>query len=232
MKKHNLVLAYHSVGEHPIKEIGAGLYSVPLEKFRGQMEHICNKTGTVPKGDCPCFTITFDDGDITNYLNVFPILKKLGLKAYFFIIGERIGTDGYMNWNQIKELQDAGMIIGSHGMTHRILTELRDDELDYELVESKKILEENLKTKIDYFSIPRGFCNKKIIDKAMSAGYKTIFTSDNRIVIRPGWSSNHFMRVIDNGYLFQDKVEDVIKNSLRGMLGVKNYDRLRTIILR
>ena len=29
--------------------------------------------------------ITFDDGDITNYLNAYPVLKELGLKAYFFI---------------------------------------------------------------------------------------------------------------------------------------------------
>lgn len=224
----NNVLAYHSVGEHPIKEIGAGLYSVPLEKFREQMAYI---VGSRELG-AGRIRITFDDGDMTNYLNAYPILKELGLKGCFFIIGERVGTDGYMSWKQIKELQNAGMIIGSHGMTHRILLGLRDGEIEYELVESKKLLEENLKTRIDYLSIPRGFYNKKIIDKATDAGYKTIFTSDSRIVVRPGWDLKHFSKVLNNGYLFQDKIEDVIKNSIRGVLGTKNYDRIRTMLLR
>lgn len=232
----NRILAYHSVGEHSIKEIGARLYSVVLERFKEQMSYLRNTQYSIPNT-----TITFDDGDITNYLNAYPVLKEFGLKGYFFIICPWVGTDGYMDWNQIRELQDAGMTIGSHGMTHRILTELRDDELDYELTESKNILEENLKTKIDYFSIPRGFCNERVIDSAKRAGYKKIFTSDvrdmdgfrlGRIVVRADWDLDHFTKVLDNGYLIGDRAEYMMKNSLRKILGSGNYDKLRTAVLR
>jgi len=83
-----------------------------------------------------------------------------------------------MSWQQIKELRNAGMIIGSHGMTHRILTVLNEKELDYELGESKKILENELGSEINNLSIPRGFCNKKVIEKAKKLQYQTIFTSN------------------------------------------------------
>ncbi len=236
MKKRKMILAYHSVGAHPIKEIGAKLYAVPLYRFREQMEYAANKeTGPLPStslgagGDSPI--ITFDDGDITNYLNAYPILKELDLKAYFFIIGTWVGTPGYMSWKEIEELKNNSMTIGSHGMTHRILTELSDEELNYELRESKKVLESHLKTQVDYFSIPRGLCNEKIIDKARDVGYKTILTSDNRIVVRSGWDLNHFIKVLENGYSLSDMVENMIKNSLRGILGIKNYDRLRSALL-
>ena len=228
MKKNKIILAYHSIGECPIEETGAGLYTVALGRFAEQMEYVRNN-GTVPEGDCPI--ISFDDGDITNYTNAFLILKEMALKAYFFIIGTKIGTPGYMNWNQIRALRDAGMTIGSHGMTHRILTELSDDDLSYELTESKKALEDNLKMAIDSFSIPRGVCSRKIIDLARYAGYKEIFTSDDRIVVRPGWDLNHFKKVLENGYLLSDKVEDAVKKTIRGVLGIKNYDKLRTTIL-
>ena len=231
MEKRNIVLAYHSVGAHPAGETGAELYAVPLERFKEQMRYVKDADG---------IAITFDDGDITNYANAYPILKEMRLKASFFIIGSRLGTPGYMGWNEIRELRDAGMVIGSHGMTHRILTNLSDEELSYELNGSKKILEDNLKAGIDTISIPRGFYNEKVIDAAKLAGYKKIFTSDlkemegpriGRIIVRPNWDLGHFIKVLNSGYLLQDKAEDFIKYSLKKILGAKHYDRIRTKFL-
>ena len=229
MEKRNIVLAYHSVGAHPAGETGAELYAVPLDRFKEQMEHIKKVLGS--RLEVVGIDVTFDDGDITNYTNAYPILKEKRLKASFFIIGSRLGTPGYMGWDEIRELRDAGMVIGSHGMTHRILTNLSDEDLSYELNGSKKILEDNLKAGIDTISIPRGFYNEKVIDAAKRAGYKKIFTSDNRIVVRPGWDMGHFKKVLNNGYLFQDKAEDFLKYSLKKILGAKHYDRIRTKFL-
>jgi len=236
----NKILMYHSIGISHNGEIGAGLYSVPVKNFEQQME-LVHTTGTVPFGDCPCCIITFDDGDITNYRHAYPVLQLLGLKAYFFILAGRVGTEGYMRWEQIRELKNSGMIIGSHAMTHRILTELSDADLDYELRESKKILEDNLGCPIDFFSVPRGFYNKKVIKKAKEAGYKAVFTSkpsDNdgyrlgRIAVKGSWSLGYFKRALINGLSFNDRVIEKIKDSSKLLLGVKNYDRLRSLALK
>jgi len=244
---------YHSIGNEGITEEGAQLYAVTLDNFRKQMEYI---VGTVPLqglrvsplrgqtlqigGDSPC-VITFDDGLIDNYTNALPILKEFGLTAYFFILVGKIGTSGYMSWGQIKELLGAGMVVGSHGMTHRILTVLSGKELDYELRESKKILEDNLGCAVDYFSVPRGFCNKRILEKAKELGYKAIFTSNpkdsdgykfGRIPVRGNWSLGYFIRVLNNGLSFRDKTEELIKKSSKRILGAGYYDKIRTKILK
>lgn len=215
------ILAYHSIGDS-VKEVGAGLYCVSEDVFREQLEYLRNKD----------VIITFDDGDITNYTKAYPVLKEFGLTAYFFIIGEWVGAPGYMGWREIKELQRGGMTIGSHGMTHRILTELNDVELYHELRESKSVLEKNLSCTIDALSIPRGFCSQKIMNQAAEAGYKTIFTSDDRIVVRSDWDLGRFISVIDNGPSLIDKAKEFIKNSVRRTVGDRNYDKIRSGLLR
>ena len=222
---------YHSVGDSGNGEVGAELYRVSVENFRKQMEYVATR-----KEDSPI--LTFDDGLADNYTHAWPILKAKGIKAYFFIIVSKIGLPGYMNWGQIKELKDAGMTIGSHGMTHKILSGLLD--LDYELRISKKNLEDELKCPIDFFSIPRGYCNKTVIHFTKDAGYKSAFTSnpnDNdgfvmgRIAVKGCWGLDYFVKVLNNGLSLKDKTEECIKNASKKILGIRNYDRLRSRIL-
>lgn len=232
MIKNKAILMYHSIGSQSNGEVGAELYCVSEENFKKHMEYI--KAGIVSP------YITFDDGDITNYRYAYPALKELKISAYFFIIVAKIGVKGYMNWEQIRELRDAGMIIASHGMTHRILTELSDEDLDYELRASKKNLEDNLCLTIDYLSIPRGFYNMKVINKAKETGYKAIFSSNieasdgfkfGRIPVKGNWDLEYFKKVLNNGFSLKDRAQGLIKNSSKKILGAKNYDRLRNIIL-
>ncbi len=246
----NKILMYHSIGGGGSSEAGAELYGVSVEKFREQMLWVSELAGcrvsefnpqTRKPANAQTITITFDDGLLDNYLNAYPILKELNLRAYFFILDGKVGSRGYMNWEQIRELRDAGMIIGSHGMTHRFLTELKDKDLDYELRESKKILEDNLGCAVDYFSVPRGFCDKRVIEKARKVGYKAIFTSNpkdkdgfkfGRIPVRGNWSLEYFIRVLNNDFSFRDKTEELIKNSSKRILGAGYYDKIRTKILK
>lgn len=98
MKK---ILMYHSIdgngNGNSNGEVGSRLYSVSRENFEKQMEYIKGLKN-------PHVIITFDDGDVTNYKYAYPVLKELGPCAYFFIIVSKVGTRGYMNWEEIKEL--------------------------------------------------------------------------------------------------------------------------------
>ena len=231
-------LIYHTIGPYSNKEIGAELYCVSEEKFKEQMRYLAGVTETPGH---QVTIITFDDGDITNYTHAYPVLKEKGLKAHFFILVGKVGESGYMNWQQIKELWNAGMAIGSHGMTHRILTVLSEKEMDYELRESRRILERQLDSEIKYLSIPRGFCNKKVIKKTKEAGYKTVFTSNpgdddgflrGRIAVKANWDLAKFTRVVNNGLSFADLAEEFIKNLLKKLFGAGNYDKLRNHLLK
>ncbi len=235
----NKILMYHSIGGMGTGEVGSELYAVPVEEFREQMQYISGVKEAVLYRGGPF--ISFDDGLEDNYTNAYPVLKDFGLKAYFFILISKVGTRGFMNWQQIGQLRNDGMVIGSHGMTHKILAELNDEGLEYELRESKRILEDKLRQPVEYFSIPRGFYNKKVIEKAKQIGYKALFTSDardsdgfkfGRIPVKAGWSLDDFIRIINDGFTFKEKTEELLKNYSKKIIGAKNYDRLRMRILR
>ena len=134
--------------------------------------------------------ITFDDGYLDNYTNAFPILKKYGLKATIFIIPALTGVyPNYMTWEQLKEMEQSGITIESHTLTHPKLEELPDDEIRTELLDSKTMLEENLGHPIEFLAYPTGTYNLHIAGIAQDVGYKGAFTIKYGVVDR---GSNFF----------------------------------------
>jgi len=117
--------------------------------------------------------ISFDDGNHDQYENALPILKKYNFSAIFYIKLNNVEKSGGMSWQELRNLLDAGMEIGSHTVNHDALTSLSTDKVKYELSESKKILEDNLKIEISSFAYPGGSYNSDIEKAVADAGYKT-----------------------------------------------------------
>lgn len=70
-------------------------------------------------------------------------------------------TPALMNWDQLCEMKQSGLVdIGSHTCTHRRLTNaLSQEELEYEIVHSKTLLEQRLQSTVDLFCFPNGDYN-------------------------------------------------------------------------
>ena len=80
-----------------------------------------------------------------------------------------------MTWGQVREMQAAGMELGSHGVGHRMLTKLSAEETRAEVFDSKQALERELGRAVDVLSYPVGGAdayNNKVIDAANTAGYR------------------------------------------------------------
>ncbi len=116
--------------------------------------------------------LTFDDGWEEHYKNAFPILKKYGVKATFFVPTGWVGKSWILTWKEMREMSQAGMVFGSHSISHPDLDKLSDEELKKEVEDSKKSLEDNLGVKVDYLSYPAGMYNDKVIEAVKAAGYK------------------------------------------------------------
>ena len=129
--------------------------------------------------------ITFDDGWVDNYTNVFPILKEYGLTATIFVVTGFIGQENYMDWNQLREMSGAGISIQSHTVSHKPLAQLIKSDVGYELETSKKTVEDNLGTQVNFLSLPHGVFNDNVLKMAQDAGYQAICTSD------PGFSHEY-----------------------------------------
>ena len=117
--------------------------------------------------------ITFDDGWQSQYTNAFPLLQKYGDTATFFIYTNAIGQKHFLTWQQVKNLDAAGMTIGSHTESHPYLLKITAKQrLTEEIAGSKQIIESQLGKKINFFAYPFGHYNKTIIDAVKEAGYK------------------------------------------------------------
>jgi peptidoglycan/xylan/chitin deacetylase (PgdA/CDA1 family) len=127
-------------------------------------------------------SITLDDGFKDNLTNCLPILEKYGFKATIFLAVGYIGKGGeYLNWDDIKFLSKTGLVsFGAHSLSHRRLSGLGQEDLMRELIISKKMLEDNLKTKIDLFAYPfgsYGSFDSRTESVLKSSGYKAAFTT-------------------------------------------------------
>ncbi len=122
--------------------------------------------------------LTFDDGHISNFELAAPRLQSRGMLARFFITAGWTGKKtGYMDWQELRSLHEAGHSIGAHGWTHKLLTHCSDAELQTELCKSRLTLEDKLGTSIATMSLPGGRANRRVLDACAEAGYAQVYTS-------------------------------------------------------
>lgn len=183
------VLQYHYVG--PANDRARKELSVSVPDFEKQMKYLADQgfepvtldyfpytlTGAKgPKGGKPIL-LTFDDGYLDFYLNVFPILKRQGFHAVEFIPTGKIGGSYYMNWEQIKEIEQSGLVsFAAHSVNHVDLSKLSLERLNDELAQSKKVLEEKTGHPVFYLAYPYGVYNSRVVDEAKRLGYVGAFT--------------------------------------------------------
>jgi peptidoglycan/xylan/chitin deacetylase (PgdA/CDA1 family) len=133
------------------------------------------------RGEAPCLAkaiaLTFDDGYADAYTEALPVLQRYGLLATFYIVPSFIGQPGYMSWEQVGALRDAGMQIGAHTMTHPDLTSLDWDTANYEITQSKADIERQLGITVTSFCYPTGLYNGAIEEQVRAAGYLNATTT-------------------------------------------------------
>lgn len=101
---------------------------------------------------------------------------------------EGIGRAALMDWEQVATLISSGMGVGSHGKTHRRLTDLDEPGQSEELVSSKRTLEARLGGEVDAISYPYGSVDDydlRTLRLTREAGYRVGFTFGGRSN-RPG----------------------------------------------
>ncbi len=182
------ILIYHSVREYrPKDSANSRRYIITPETLEAELKFLKGK-GYVSIGfddladhlatgrplPEPCVIISFDDGWESEYKSAFPVLKKYGFRATFFVFTNAIGKKHYMSLEELKTIRDAGMWIGSHSLSHPFLTKIKDAAaLRRQIFESKRILEEKLGVPVTAFAYPFGQYDKEIVSLVREAGYRT-----------------------------------------------------------
>jgi peptidoglycan/xylan/chitin deacetylase (PgdA/CDA1 family) len=152
------------------------------------------------------FCITFDDGFKCCAKNGLPILVEHECQAAFFVSTDYVGCNlpddvekmrGYfkrtsfpkqvliefLDWEECRALERAGMTIGSHTQSHSQLTKLDIDQVHRELLLSKRKIEQEVGAACDYFAAPWGLPRKHVdLDLhppiSREIGYKAFLTTE------------------------------------------------------
>lgn len=186
------VLAYHKVDTR--FELG-GTWVTPRQ-FERQMRWLKEdgwRTVTMTQAaemmssgtaEAKTVCLTFDDAYQGLHRYALPILQKMGFTATVFVVTDYVGAENtwdlnwggrrfrHLDWDQMKEMQRAGIEFGSHGASHRDLRSLADQDLRRELAGSKKSLEEGLGAEVAAFCYPFGRYDQRVRRAVIEAGYK------------------------------------------------------------
>jgi len=178
------ILMYHSIVSD--SSVSHNIYKISESDFLLQQNKLASMKNidVIPlenmNGKSNEVVITFDDGFRDTYEIAAPILEELGLPFIVFIAPELIGQGGdqYLDKQALLSLSRIkGCSIGAHSYSHRPLTECDDKELERELVNSKKWLEDVVGEAINMMSYPHGAVNKRVRDAVKNAGYKIAASS-------------------------------------------------------
>ncbi len=101
--------------------------------------------------------ITIDDGFKSFYTEAWPFLKENKIPFILFISTEPVGKNGYMNWDEIKEIEKSDFaLIGHHSHTHEYLIEMNNSEFINDIETASKIFMDKLGYIPKIFSYPFG----------------------------------------------------------------------------
>ncbi len=165
---------------------------------------------------------TFDDGFEECFTVIAPLLEKYNCRGAFFVNANYIDSDEKyqkefnkrvdistkkpMTWEQLIDLHKRGHIIGGHGLDHYNFAELEPCQIENQIIKNKKILEDKLDYKCEYFAWTYGQLKHfhkealRITEKYhkyifSGTNYKNYFSFDGKVINRrhlePNWNKKH-----------------------------------------
>jgi peptidoglycan/xylan/chitin deacetylase (PgdA/CDA1 family) len=131
-------------------------------------------------GPCPArgVALTFDDGYMDAYTDALPILQRHGYTATFYIVSGFVGQPGYMGWDEIRALRNAGMEIGAHSVSHPDLTSLGLEDLRLQVGESGAAIASALGQPVQSFCYPAGRFSPTVAAVVAEAGFSSATTTN------------------------------------------------------
>jgi peptidoglycan/xylan/chitin deacetylase (PgdA/CDA1 family) len=174
-------------------------HSVPAAKksgFERQMDEVARYARVVyadastPISDRPCVAITFDDAFESVAQNALDGLVRRDFRATIFVptgvlgrspdwkfnasVGDK--AEQVMTMKQLASLDQSLIRFGCHTVSHPYLTSLDDQQLQAELLDSKRLLESGLNRPISTLAFPYGDHDERVIEACRRAGYGLAFS--------------------------------------------------------
>jgi peptidoglycan/xylan/chitin deacetylase (PgdA/CDA1 family) len=187
------ILLYHGIGVGA--DAGRDRFAVRLGTFTEQMDLLAasgRRTRTIGellqrrRREAPAIAaVTFDDGTADFYHYAWPVLRERDLAVTLYVTsglvgGRHLGSE-MLSWDQLEELRDGGVEIGSHSDHHVPLDLVSLDRAAVELVNSKLTLEDRLQRVVTSFAYPFGYHTEPLKRLLPRVGYASACAVKNRL---------------------------------------------------
>ena len=126
--------------------------------------------------------ITIDDAFTSFYEHAWPYLKQNKIPFILFVSTEAIGKNGYMNWEQLKEVEKESFgYLGNHSHTHEYLVDFSFDDFKKDINTSIKIFKKEIGYNPIFFSYPFGEYTDQQL-KFISGKFKYAFGQHSGVI--------------------------------------------------
>ncbi|HEU4574894.1 MAG TPA: polysaccharide deacetylase family protein [Chitinophagaceae bacterium] len=183
------ILCYHQIRDwRPTDSKTARDYIVPVDNFKAQLKLLADSGyHTILPDDLYKYLVygsplparpvmlTFDDTDDDQYTIAWPEMKKYGFKGVFFVMTVSLGRPNYMTKEAVKELADAGNVIGSHTWDHHNVKKYTAADWARQVDKPTAQLQAITGKPLHYFAYPFGLWNKEAIPPLKQRGFKAAF---------------------------------------------------------
>jgi peptidoglycan/xylan/chitin deacetylase (PgdA/CDA1 family) len=175
-----VILNYHSI---PAEE--RALFASQMDLLVRYSKPLRADTMTALQPGTAYAAVTFDDG-FENFIDqALPELRARNIPSTMFIIVDALGKEfgpkehleRVMSVQQMRQLPEDFVAIGSHTLTHPFMPNCDRDQAERELLNSRLELEKLLGRPVTMFSFPFGGFSEEGIQLCRQAGYSRIFTA-------------------------------------------------------
>lgn len=198
-KKENIasILVYHSISKD------GRFFSVTPNEFEKQIQYLKENDFNVVSLDKilkfmderffpkKTVSITFDDGYMDNFEIVYPLLKKFDFPFTIFVstdnIGKEITINGienkFFDWEEAEEMESSGLVfVEPHTVHHKKIHKSSYEQVEKEVVLSKKEIENRLNKICNFFAYPSGRYSEISKTVIKDVGILLSFTVDRGLV--------------------------------------------------
>jgi len=214
MARRGRILAYHSVGtpQWGVNDVSPRDFERHLQIAVDDGWSFATPAEVLAEPDKAQLALTFDDGPASLLANALPVLRHHGIPATAFVVtgwADGAVPDSHrpllLDWRGVRALQEGGMTVASHSVTHPDFAQLEPGDVRRELEVSRNQLRQMLGIEAYEFAIPMGQSGNwtpAAAAAATEAGYTRVYAQC--VNTRPaGTIPRNFITRIDRPLLFR-----------------------------
>lgn len=189
---------YHRFDEqrYPSTNISAEVFTQQLEYLKTHeielisLPEIADRLATGQPLPEHAAALSVDDSYRSFYDIAMPILRHYHFPVTLFVNTDAVGTAGYINWTELKELQAEGVVIGNHTASHAYLVESEAGEsfsqwrerIRQDILTAQDAFEQHLGIRPTLFAYTFGEYSEDVVDLVKELGFVAAFAQQSGVI--------------------------------------------------